>query len=59
MLSGGYKGFDRIDGKPAVLDIPVEKGHVVILAPAVTRRFQDHQNFPLLWNALMHWNDMP
>ncbi|MHC5018804.1 MAG: M14 family zinc carboxypeptidase [Planctomycetota bacterium] len=59
VLSGGYKGFERIDGKPAVVDVPVGKGHIVLIGPAVTRRFQDHQDFPLLWNALLHWNDFP
>jgi hypothetical protein len=59
VLSGGYKGFDQLDGAPAVLDVPVGKGRVVIIAPAVTRRFQDHHDYPLLWNALLYWNDMP
>ena len=59
VLSGGFRGFDVLDGAPAVLDVPVGEGRVVVIAPAVARRFQDHHDYPLLWNALMHWNDMP
>ena len=59
VLSGGYRNFERLEGTPAVLDVPVGKGHFVILAPSVTRRFQDHHDFPLLWNALVNWNDFP
>ncbi|MHC4470111.1 MAG: M14 family zinc carboxypeptidase [Planctomycetota bacterium] len=59
VLSGGFRGFEVLDGAPAVLDVPVGSGRVVIIAPAVTRRFQDHHDYPLLWNALLHWNDMP
>ncbi len=59
VIAGGYPQPDDLEKKPAVLDIPVGKGRVVIIAPAVTRRFQDHAQFRLLWNALLHWNDLP
>ena len=59
VLSGGYKGFDKVEGKPAVLDVPVGSGRVIFLGPAIARRYQDHVDFRLLWNALLHWNDLP
>jgi hypothetical protein len=59
VLSGGMKGEDEIDGKPAILDIPVGQGRVVAFNFDPIHRTMNRSDFRLLWNVILNWNDLP
>jgi hypothetical protein len=59
VLSGMVKNPEVIVGHGAVFDIPLGKGHVIAFTFNPLHRWLNHHEFPLVWNALMHWNDLP
>ncbi len=59
VLSGGIKGGDEIQGKPAILDIPLGKGRVVAFNFDPIHRTMTRSDFRLVWNVLLNWNDLP
>jgi hypothetical protein len=59
VLSGMVRGQDEIVGQGAIFDVPVEKGRVIAFTFDPLHRYLNHHEFPLVWNALMNWNDRP
>jgi hypothetical protein len=59
VLSGMVRGQDEIIGQGAIFDIPVRRGRVIAFSFNPLHRFLNHHDFPLVWNALMNWNDRP
>lgn len=59
VLSGMVRGQDEIVGQPAILDVPVGTGRVIAFTFDPLHRFLNHHEFPLVWNALMTWDDRP
>jgi len=59
VVSGGMKGASEIQGKPAVLDIPVGDGRVVAFNFDPIHRTLTRSDFRLLWNVILNWNDLP
>jgi hypothetical protein len=59
VVSGGVKGEAEIEGKPAILDIPVGKGRTIAFDFDPIHRYQTESDFRLVWNAILNWNDMP
>lgn len=59
VLSGFVKGEDRVSGKPAILDVPVGRGRVLLFAFNPLHRYLNLSDFRFAWNALLHWNDLP
>ena len=59
VVSGGVKGDVEIEGKPAILDIPVGKGRTVAFDFDPIHRYQTESDFRLVWNAILNWNDLP
>jgi hypothetical protein len=59
VVSGGIKGGDELQGKPAILDIPVGTGRVVAFNFDPIHRTLTRSDFRLLWNAILNWNDFP
>ena len=59
VLSGFVQGEDQVNGKPAVLDIPVGKGRVVLFAFNPLHRYMNLSDFRLVYNVLLNWNDLP
>jgi hypothetical protein len=57
VLSGLMKGVGEIRNRPAVVDVPVGKGRVILFATNPCYRWQNHGEFNLLFNALLHFND--
>ena len=57
-MSGMLTGEGALSGTPAVLDVPVGEGHVVLFATRPVRRWNTHGNHALVFNAMMHWNDL-
>jgi len=59
VLSGFVKGEDSVDGTPAILDIPVEKGRVILFSFNPLHRYLNHSDFRFVYNVLLNWNDLP
>lgn len=59
VLSGFVRGEDTVDGKPAILDVPVGQGRVVLFAFNPLHRHLNHSDFRFVYNVLLHWNDLP
>jgi hypothetical protein len=54
MLAGG----SELAGKPAVVDVPVGKGHIVMFANNPMWRHQTHGSFSLLFNAALNFDHL-
>jgi hypothetical protein len=59
VLSGFAKPADKLNGLPAILDVPVGKGHVVLFAFNAMHRYLNHSDFRFVYNAILNWNDLP
>ena len=58
VLSGLMKGANEIRNRPAAVDVPVGKGRVLVFATNPCYRWQTLGEFNMLFNAIVHWNDM-
>jgi hypothetical protein len=59
VLSGLVKPKEKLDGLPAVLDVPAGKGHIVLFAFNPMHRNLNHADFRFVYNALLNWDDLP
>jgi hypothetical protein len=59
LLSGFVKGKDAVDGKPAILDVPMGKGRVILFAFNPLHRYLNHSDFRFVYNVILNWNDLP
>jgi hypothetical protein len=59
VVSGGMKGESELEGRPAILDIPVGRGRIVAFGFDPIHRTLARSDFRLVWNALLNWNDLP
>jgi hypothetical protein len=58
LASGMLAGGSELAGKPAVIDVPVGKGHVVMFANNPIWRHETHGSFSLLWNAILNYDNL-
>ncbi|HEU0185224.1 MAG TPA: M14 family zinc carboxypeptidase [Blastocatellia bacterium] len=58
LVSGMLAGGGELTGKPAVIDVPVGKGHVVMFANNPMWRHQTHGSFSMLFNAALNFNHL-
>lgn len=58
LVSGMLAGGGELAGRPAVVDIPVGKGHVVMFANNPMWRHQTHGSFFLLFNAALNYDHL-
>lgn len=58
-LSGLVKDPDLLQRRPAILDVPVGKGRVLMYTFNPLHRYQNHHDIPFLTNALLFYNDFP
>ena len=58
LISGMLEGGEELAGKPAVVDVPVGKGHVVFFAVNPMWRQQTFGSFGLLFNAAMNYRSL-
>lgn len=56
LVSGALKGDDELEGRPAILDLPVGKGRVIAFNFNPAHRDLNRSDHRLLWNALVNWN---
>ena len=59
VLSGLMRGVAETRGRPAVVDVPVSQGHVVLFATNPCYRWQNLGEFSMLANSILHFNDYP
>jgi hypothetical protein len=59
VLSGMVRGQDQIVGQGALFDLPVGRGRVIAFTFNPLHRFLNQHEFGMVWNALLHWNDLP
>jgi hypothetical protein len=55
VVSGQAWGEDRLIGRPALLDMPVGRGHAVIFNFNPMHRDMNRGDNRLLWNAILNW----
>ena len=58
MLSGMMVGMNEVAEKPAVIDVPHGKGHVVLFANNPMWREQTQGSYFLLFNAMLNWDNL-
>jgi hypothetical protein len=56
LASGMLAGAAELAGKPAVVDVPVGRGHVVMFANNPMWRHETHGSFPMLFNAILNYD---
>ena len=59
VLSGLMKGVAEIRNRPAVADVPVGQGHVILFATNPCYRWQNLGEFNMLANAILYYNHLP
>jgi hypothetical protein len=55
VVSGGAKNEDTLEGRPAILDVPLGKGHVLAYNFNPMHRDLNRSDYRLLWNAILNW----
>ncbi len=58
LMSGMLSGEGEMAGTPAVVDVPVGRGHVVLFANRPFWRWQTRGSHSLVFNTMLHWNDL-
>ncbi|HWQ35658.1 MAG TPA: M14 family zinc carboxypeptidase [Blastocatellia bacterium] len=58
LVSGMLAGGSELANRPAVIDIPVGRGHVVMFANNPMWRHQTHGSFSLLFNAALNYDHL-
>ena len=59
VLNGLMRGATEIRNQPAIVEQAVGRGRLVLFATNPCYRWQNHGEFGLLFNAVLHWNDRP
>jgi hypothetical protein len=59
VVSGGMRGETDLAGRPAILDLPVGRGHVVAYNFSPIHRDMNRSDHRLLWNAILNWSALP
>ena len=59
ILSGLMRGVAETRNRPAVVDMPVGSGHVVLFTTNPCYRWQNLGEFGMLANSMLHFNDYP
>ena len=58
LVSGMLGGGADLAGKPAVIDVPVGRGHVVMFANNPMWRHETNGSFSLLFNAVLNYDNL-
>jgi hypothetical protein len=57
VLSGLMRGPNEIRNRPAIVDVPVEKGRVILFATNPCYRWQNFGEFRMLFNAIINYKN--
>ncbi|MCI0601525.1 hypothetical protein L0156_00775 [bacterium] len=55
VISGGGKNPEALEGRPAILDMPVGKGHVLVFNFNPMHRDMNRGDHRYLWNGILNW----
>lgn len=58
LVSGMLAGGAELAGRPAVVDVPVGRGHVVMFANNPMWRHETHGSFSMLFNAILNYDNL-
>jgi hypothetical protein len=58
VLSGLMRNPQETRNRPAIVDVPVGKGRVILFATNPCYRWQNHGEFNMLFNTILHYNDI-
>ena len=58
VLSGLMRGAGQISNRPAIVDVPVGQGRVLMYSTNPVYRWQNHGEFNMLFNAIMNYDDL-
>lgn len=57
VLSGLMRGANEVRNRGAIVDVPVGEGRIIMFGTNPCYRWQNHGEFGMLFNAVMHYND--
>ncbi len=58
VLSGLMRGAAQIKDRPAIVNVPVGRGRLLMFSTNPVYRWQNHGEFNMLFNALMNFDDL-
>lgn len=58
LISGGLAGGEELAGTPALADVALGKGHVVLFGFNPAWRSQTHGSYFFIFNALLNWKNL-
>ena len=58
LVSGLLEGGADIAQRPAVVDVPREKGHVLVFSPNPVWRGETKGSYALVFNAILHFDHL-
>jgi hypothetical protein len=58
VLSGLMRGSNEIRNRPAIVDVPVGKGKVILFATNPCYRWQNFGEFRMLFNAVLNFKNL-
>jgi len=58
LVSGLLEGGSELAGRPAILDVALGRGHVVLFALRPFWRWETQGSFAFAFNTIMNWNDL-
>ncbi len=58
VLSGLMRNPNEIRNRPAIVDVPTGRGRVILFATNPCYRWQNHGEFAMLFNTILHHNDI-
>ncbi len=58
LVSGGLRGGEELEGRPAILDVRVGRGRVVAYNFNPIHRDLNHSDHRFFWNAILNWSHL-
>ena len=58
VMSGLMRGANQTEDEAAIVDVPRGDGRVVLFATNPCYRWQNHGEFTMLFNTILHYNDL-
>jgi len=58
LVSGLLDGGSEIAQRPAVIDVPLSKGHVILFSPNPVWRGETKGSYSLVFNAILNFDNL-
>jgi hypothetical protein len=58
LVSGLLEGGSDIAQRPAVIDVPLDKGHIVLFSPNPIWRGETQGSYFLVFNAILNYDNL-